>query len=127
MEIRKAAFGIFLNSNKVLMYKRRPTEEFYPGYWSFPGGYVEDGETYEQALLREVKEETGMTVRRYKRLLETFLEIGDIHFSIVYYVCEFAGKMRVEEGTELKFFKLEDTKKMNLIPVDKKAIIQLLV
>ncbi len=127
MERRKASFGIFLKSDSVLMYRRESSEEFFPEYWSFPGGYLEDEESYEQALVREVKEETGMDVEKYKELHKTSLELGNIHFDIRYYVCDFKGKMRPEKGTELKFFKLDDTKGMNLIPVDKEALSLLLV
>ncbi len=41
---------------------QRPEGKVYAGYWEFPGGKVEPGENYRQALIRELHEELGITV-----------------------------------------------------------------
>lgn len=46
---------------RLLLLLRSPTVPF-PGQWEIPGGHVEEGETLEEALIREVKEETGFDV-----------------------------------------------------------------
>jgi len=51
---------IILNNEKVVLVKR--LNEPYKGYWALPGGFVEYGETVEQAAIREAKEETGLNV-----------------------------------------------------------------
>ena len=43
---------------------RRPEGKVYAGYWEFPGGKVEPGETLRQALVRELQEELGITIDR---------------------------------------------------------------
>ncbi len=48
--------GILLKESQVFIAKRRPTGRL-PGKWEFPGGKVEDGETPEQGLKRELEEE----------------------------------------------------------------------
>ena len=48
---------------RVLILKRFSRAPQYPNYWDLPGGGVEPGETLVQALVREVREETGWTVR----------------------------------------------------------------
>lgn len=56
-----AAAVIFGPDGRVLLGQRAP-DTFYPGYWEFPGGKVEAGETPVQALARELEEELGIAV-----------------------------------------------------------------
>lgn len=54
--------GIVVYNQKVLLMKRiRPSSDGL-GYWELPGGGLEYGETPNQALIRELKEETGLTI-----------------------------------------------------------------
>jgi 8-oxo-dGTP diphosphatase len=46
--------------NKILLIKRNTVP--FKGYWALPGGRMEPGETVEQTIVREVKEETGLDV-----------------------------------------------------------------
>ena len=54
--------GIVQSAGKVLLLKRLDTKKFLPGHYDFPGGKIEPGEDPNAAILREVKEETGLTV-----------------------------------------------------------------
>lgn len=58
---RPTATGLILFKNKLLLAKRARAP--YKGWWDLPGGYVERGETAEQALKRETKEETGLDIK----------------------------------------------------------------
>ena len=53
-------------SNGKILLVRRSTQPF-KGYWALPGGKVDAGETVEQAVVREVKEETGLDVEIMKK------------------------------------------------------------
>lgn len=53
-----AVDAIVLYEDTILLVKRK--YEPYQGYWALPGGMVEDDETVEQAVLRELKEETNI-------------------------------------------------------------------
>ena len=59
MDTRIVVTGILKDNDKLLIVKRNSNDDLYPGAWEFPGGHVEDGETLEEALKRELKEEIG--------------------------------------------------------------------
>lgn len=53
---------ILNKKNQVLLVKRSDIDTFLPGYWELPGGGVNENETPQEALKREIKEEVGLTV-----------------------------------------------------------------
>ena len=60
--------GVLVREGKVLMAHRSAERATYPGTWSFPGGHVETGESLEQALVRELMEEIGVTATAWDYL-----------------------------------------------------------
>src|SRR4051794_33325887 len=58
----EVAVGILIREDDALLLSTRPEGKPYPGYWEFPGGKIEAGETVEQALRRELHEELGITI-----------------------------------------------------------------
>ncbi|MBY0455027.1 MAG: NUDIX domain-containing protein [Burkholderiaceae bacterium] len=58
----EVAVGVLLRADGALLLSTRPPGKAYEGYWEFPGGKVEAGETIAQALRRELIEELGITI-----------------------------------------------------------------
>jgi 8-oxo-dGTP diphosphatase len=99
--------------NKILLIKRRTAP--FIGYWALPGGRVDPGETVEQTVVREVKEETGLDVAIVRK-------IGEYHEQGVqggaeydYYPACFlvnvvGGEIRKQESEieEAKLFSLDE-------------------
>ncbi|HET8608787.1 MAG TPA: Nudix family hydrolase [Burkholderiales bacterium] len=56
--------AVIIDSDDRFLLAQRPPGKVYAGYWEFPGGKVESGETRQQALARELQEELGIGVRR---------------------------------------------------------------
>ena len=87
--------GVVLDGNRVLLVRRG--REPLKGLWSIPGGAVEVGETREEALVREIKEETGLDVEvgplvavldRIRRDADGRVEY---HYVLVDYACRPRG------------------------------------
>ena len=105
---------------RVLLSKR-PEGKSLAGLWEFPGGKVEDGETPEAALIRELKEELGINVAQSclaplafaSHAYETF------HLLMPLYVCRrWQGLAQPLEGQELKWVWASDLKKYPMPPAD---------
>ena len=58
----EVAVGILVRTDGALLLTSRPPGKVYAGYWEFPGGKLEVGESVEQALRRELQEEIGITI-----------------------------------------------------------------
>lgn len=61
------ATGLLIHKGRVLIQKRRP-DDVWPGLWEFPGGCIESGETPEEALRREYREEVELDVRPVEKV-----------------------------------------------------------
>ncbi len=60
--------AVFIKDGKVLLEKRKKTEDNYAGMWAFPGGHKEKSESIHQTLRREMKEEMKISVKKFKPL-----------------------------------------------------------
>ncbi len=56
------AVGVLFDAEGRFLLTSRPEGKVYAGYWEFPGGKLEDGETVEAALRRELHEELGISI-----------------------------------------------------------------
>ena len=56
------AVGVLVDAQGRFLLTSRPAGKVYAGYWEFPGGKLEPGESVEQALRRELHEELGITI-----------------------------------------------------------------
>jgi A/G-specific adenine glycosylase len=115
---RRVAVGVLWRGGRVLV-QQRPEGGMLAGLWEFPGGKVEPGETPEQAVVREFREETGLAVRvagRYGTLDHAYS-----HFTITLA----AFRLKVEkEKLEIGNWKLGDrppSHRSTVIPSDRPA------
>lgn len=58
--------AIIVDKDKILIVQRSQTEDIFPGLWELPSGKVEEFEKPEEALIREVKEETALDIEIFK-------------------------------------------------------------
>ena len=62
MDQHHVVAGVLRRDRQVLLCRRSPTREWYPGVWDLPGGHVEVGEQPLEALRRELLEELGVEI-----------------------------------------------------------------
>jgi ADP-ribose pyrophosphatase YjhB (NUDIX family) len=109
--LRPAVAAIVTSSDRRLLLQRRSDN----GLWAVPGGGVEIGESVSAAIVREVREETGLTVA-IERLVGVYsdptaqvVRYADgnvVHYIITLFACRIlGGRLRIcEESLDLRFF-----------------------
>ncbi len=95
----EVAVGVLVRPDGRFLLTSRPPGKVYAGYWEFPGGKLEAGETVEEALRRELVEEIGVTigpVRPWK------VEVVDYPHALVrLHFCQvqaWTGELHMREG-----------------------------
>ncbi|MFN7856433.1 MAG: NUDIX domain-containing protein [Acidovorax sp.] len=103
----EVAVGILLRGDGALLLSTRPPGKPYAGYWEFPGGKLEHGETVEQALRRELLEELGVTIGPVELWKVTEHEYP--HAMVRLHWCKvraWLGAFEMREGQEMQWQQL---------------------
>ena len=91
----------------------------FKGLWEFPGGKIEQGETPEEALSREIVEELGTKIKVDKLFEIVEYDYSDFHLVMYCYFCEIVeGDLELKEALEAKWLKVEDISSVNWLPAD---------
>jgi len=115
-----AACALMDTDGRILM-AQRPKGKSFEGLWEFPGGKLEVGETPEQAIVRELREEIG--IEPCERCLQPFSFISHAYegFNILMplFLCrQWDGFAHAKEGQTLKWVFPERLNELNLVPAD---------
>jgi 8-oxo-dGTP diphosphatase len=105
--------GVVVHDGKLLMVRRG--NEPSRGLWSVPGGRVEKGEYLTDAVVREVKEETGVGVE-VRDLLGILEVVGDPHYVILDYLAEVSGDATAVAAT--------DAEEVRWVPLDEVSTLE---
>ncbi|MFW9922946.1 MAG: NUDIX domain-containing protein [Candidatus Thorarchaeota archaeon] len=121
--MRFAVDGILFKDNKIILI-RRGGRTFH-GYWALPGGILEEGESVEQTLLREMKEELGVDVTPIEILGVYSDKNRDPreHTISVVFICEFQGSLQAgDDAKDYQEFTLEKALELQLAFDHKKIL-----
>ena len=116
MKIVTAA--IIRKENKILVARRAPGEKL-AGFWEFPGGKLEEGETLQECLERELEEEFGITTKSGRELTSSIYEYEHGAFKIVAIESEIiSGSLDLRVHDEVNWIAIEKLLDIELLPAD---------
>jgi len=118
-----AAIGIILNPQKQILISKRPLHKLGGGLWEFPGGKIENGETPQQALVRELEEEVGIQVLKVEKLLQYHHDyLGHSALLEIFIVLDFGGQPRSAEGQEIQWITEQEFSNYQFLEANNKVI-----
>lgn len=91
MEFGVAVKSAIVENGKILILRKSSTESIDPKTFDLPGGRIKFGEGLEDALLREIKEETGLSANIIAPIDVWSVLKGSLHLVGITYLCEKAG------------------------------------
>ncbi len=95
--------GLFERDGRVLLARRAIEPRL--GYWDLPGGFAEEGEAPEDAVRRELREETGLDVEPLELMRIDIEPYGDrFVFSVTYRVTGDGDPVAADDVAELRWF-----------------------
>lgn len=123
-----SACAVVDQDNRVLI-AQRPEGKSMAGLWEFPGGKVEDGETPETALIRELEEELGVETKETCLAPLTFASHSyeTFHLLMPLFICRrYWGVPQPREGQALKWVKAKNLRDYEMPPADEPLVAHLI-
>ena len=91
----------------------------FKGGWEFPGGKIEEGETPQQALVREIKEELDTDIEVGELLDTVEYDYPEFHLSMDCFLCKvISGDLILKEHQAAKWLKKEELNSVDWLPAD---------
>ena len=101
------AVGVLIDADGRFLLTSRPPGKVYAGYWEFPGGKIEAGESVESALRRELHEELGITIGAAEPWRTTLMDYD--HARVRLHFCKvrhWHGGFEMREGQAMAWQRL---------------------
>lgn len=112
--------GVLSNDKNEILVTQRPAQKTYCGYWEFPGGKKETGETSYQTLVRELKEELNIDVKVGEPWQQMEYDYPDKKvFLDIWIVKEFSGTLKGMENQAFQWVSLNQLDTIDFLPANK--------
>jgi len=117
--MKRVTAGVIEREGKVLL-ARRSQSGSAAGKWEFPGGSIEPGETPEQCLARELREELGIESRVGEFIASSCVSLGKSSLELLAYrVLSFSGDLRTAVHDEVRWVAPGDLSSFDLAEADR--------
>jgi len=123
MPLIHVAAAVLVDRRGRILIAQRPAGKHLAGFWEFPGGKVEPGESRTAALARELKEELGLAIERPRPLLR--LRHAYPHGEVlldVWVARRYRGEPRGLDGQALRWCSLRELREAELLPADQPIV-----
>lgn len=110
--------AILLQSDKILI-TRRAKGRHLAGYWEFPGGKLEYGETEEECLVREIKEELDICIKVNAFFMENTHSYSNNSIRLKAYLCNYiSGAIVLKDHDKMLWINRMELDKYTFSPAD---------
>lgn len=109
--------AIIVKDNKIFVTQRGYGE--FKDWWEFPGGKIEEGETPEECLKREIKEELKADINIDKYLCTVEYDYPNFHLKMECFICSLIdGHLELVEAEDAKFITNDQLDNIDFLPAD---------
>jgi 8-oxo-dGTP diphosphatase len=115
------AAAVVERGGRILVTKR-PEGVHLEGHWEFPGGKCAPGETLQQCLVRELREELAVEATVESELMSTSHDYGDRRVELHFFRCRVHGEPRPQIGQEMRWVERRDLAALQFPPADTELI-----
>lgn len=117
-ERKQVTAAVIFKDGKVLVAQRGPKDKL-ANKWEFPGGKIEDNESPEACLQREIKEELGLDIKVGIYLCSSFFDYDHISIELMAFSCEaIEGEATNKEHQKLSWVYPIELKNLDMAPAD---------
>jgi len=119
--------AIIFDQNQNILVTQRSATMPLPLKWEFPGGKVEPGETAEQSLLREIKEELDLSIQIVSALSPSIHHYGTKTICLIPFICTIvAGQITLHEHQEYRWLKPDELLNLDWAEADLPVVYEVL-
>ena len=119
-KIVQVAGAVIYKNHRFLLAQRHRNDHF-GGLWEFPGGTIEEDESSSQCVVREIKEELGLSIRVLSKLSSFVDEIKELRIDIDLFYCEIVrGDPQCLDCQNCDWFDFDQIAQLPLAPADRK-------
>lgn len=121
MKVIEVVAAIIQKENRYLTTQRGYGD--FKGFWEFPGGKIEFGESHEVALKREIREELGINISIEKFICTTDYDYSSFHLTMHCYLCNIvSGEIELREHIAIRWLNPYELNDVKWLPADKEII-----